>query len=263
MKQTMQIRDIVLIGSGNLATNLALALFASGKNIVSVYSRTLENAKLLADQCQARFTNQIEELPPSADLYIIATTDSVIKQLSEKLCNINGIVVHTSGSIPISVFSDHIKNYGVFYPLMTFSKNNKLSFTDIPICLEASSPRILITLQLLARSISKNIVEISSDERKLLHLSAVFACNFTNVNYSIAEDLLRQNGLSFDLLKPLIIETANRLKRGDPSELQTGPAFREDYPVMHQQMEMLNQMPEYKEIYNLLSKLIITLKHKK
>jgi predicted short-subunit dehydrogenase-like oxidoreductase (DUF2520 family) len=262
MRQTMQIRDIVMIGSGNLATNLALALSGAGKNIIAVYSRTLENAKILAEQCQAKFTNQIEELPSTADLYIIATTDSVIKQLSEKLDDIKGIVVHTSGSIPLAVFSDHIKNYGVFYPLMTFTKQNKVNFSDIPVCLEASSGRILIALHILAKSISKNIVEISSEKRKLLHLSAVFACNFTNVNYSIAEDLLHRNGLSFDLLKPLIIETANRVKLGEPSELQTGPAVREDYPVMHDQMELLNQMPEYKEIYDLLSKLIITIKHK-
>lgn len=258
----MQIRDIVMIGAGNLATNLALALSGAGKNIIAVYSRTLANAKTLADQCQAKFTNQIEQLPSTAHLYIIATTDSCIKQLSEKLGDIKGIVVHTSGSIPISVFSDHRKNYGVFYPLMTFSKHSQVSFADIPVCLEASSGRVLIALHLLAKSISKNIVEISSEKRKLLHLSAVFACNFTNVNYSIAEDLLHQNGLSFDLLKPLIIETAHKNVLGNPSENQTGPAYREDYITMHEQMQLLKETPQYKELYELMSKLIITIKHK-
>jgi predicted short-subunit dehydrogenase-like oxidoreductase (DUF2520 family) len=259
----MRIRNIVLIGSGNLASNLAPALSAAGKNVVCIYSRTLENAKSLASQCKAKYTDRIEEIPRSADLYIIATTDSAIKELSEHLIGLKGIVVHTSGSVPMSVFSQGIKNYGVFYPLMTFSKHKKVNFVDIPICLEASSAGIFVVMHILANSISKKVVEISSEKRKMLHLAAVFACNFSNLNYTIAEDLLRQNQLSFDLLIPLIIEIAQRSSMEKPSVNQTGPAIREDSEVMHEQMEMLNKMPDYKQMYELLSKLIITIKHKK
>jgi predicted short-subunit dehydrogenase-like oxidoreductase (DUF2520 family) len=257
----MQIRNIVIIGSGNLATNLALALNEAGKNIICIYSRSLKNARILGMQCHTKFTNRIEELPKS-DLYIIATNDSSIKEICEKLTDNQGIVVHTSGSIPISVFSNQIKNYGVFYPLMTFSKHSQISFNGIPICLEASSSGVFIALYKLANSISKNIVEISSEKRKFLHLAAVFACNFTNLNYSIAEDLLNRHQLSFDLLKPLILETARKTEQSLPSENQTGPAFREDFDIMKEQTESLNQIPEYKAMYDLLSKLIISIRNK-
>jgi predicted short-subunit dehydrogenase-like oxidoreductase (DUF2520 family) len=258
----MRIRNIVIIGSGNLASNLGPALSAAGKKIVCVYSRNLENARTLASICKAKYTNQIKEIPRTADLYIIAINDSAIKEISEHLTGLKGIVVHTSGSVSISVFPESIKSHGVFYPLMTFSKHNKVSFADIPICMEANSGGVFAALHILANSISNNVIEISSEKRKMLHLAAVFACNFTNVNYSIAEDMLRQNGLSFDLLKPLIIETANNNLIGNPSENQTGPAFREDYIIMHQQMQQLKEMPEYKELYELMSKLIISNKHK-
>jgi predicted short-subunit dehydrogenase-like oxidoreductase (DUF2520 family) len=258
----MKIKEIVIIGSGNLATNLALALYESGKKIVCVYSRTLVNAKILAEQCESEFTNFLEEIPKTADLYIIAVNDSSIKEISDRLTNLNGIVVHTSGSIPLSVFSNKINNCGVFYPLMTFSKNKKISFKDIPICLEANSVRKLIALQKLANSISKNTLEISSEKRKTLHLAAVFACNFTNLNYSIADDLLQKSSISFDLLKPLIQETARRILSDKPSELQTGPAIRENYEIIQEQVNLLNAMPEYQEVYNILSKLIISIKHK-
>jgi predicted short-subunit dehydrogenase-like oxidoreductase (DUF2520 family) len=145
---------------------------------------------------------------------------------------------------------------------MTFSKNKKISFKDIPICLEANSVRKLIALQKLANSISKNTLEISSEKRKTLHLAAVFACNFTNLNYSIADDLLQKSSISFDLLKPLIQETARRILSDKPSELQTGPAIRENYEIIQEQVNLLNAMPEYQEVYNILSKLIISIKHK-
>jgi predicted short-subunit dehydrogenase-like oxidoreductase (DUF2520 family) len=258
----MLIKNIVIIGSGNLATNLALALYEAGKNIVCIYSRTIKNAKTLADLCNAKYTNSIAELPQTADLYIIAVNDSSIKEIAENLSVGKGIVVHTSGSIPKSVFPKQINNFGVFYPLMTFSKNKKVSFSNIPICLEANSMGVFIALNVLANSISKKVVEISSEKRKLLHLAAVFACNFTNLNYCIAEDLLNRNQLSFDLLRPLLLETAQKTEQSPPSKNQTGPAFREDIDIMQEQMETLNQTPEYKAMYDLLSKLIISIKHK-
>ncbi len=258
----MKIKEIVMIGSGNLATNLALALYESHKTIVCVYSRTLENAKTLAERCDCRYTNRLEEIPKTADLYIIAVNDSSIKEISEGLSNLNGIIVHTSGTIPITVFSDQINNHGVFYPLMTFSKYKKVNFTDIPICLEANSVRAIIALHKLANTISNNALEISSERRKMLHLAAVFACNFTNLNYSISDDILQKNQLSFHLLKPLIIEMTRNTFLRKPAENQTGPAFREDIETLQTQNELLKSFPEYLEMYNLLSKLIISTKHK-
>jgi len=258
----MQIKDVVILGSGNLATSLAIALHKAGKNIVYIYSRTLDHAKVLAQKCETQFTDDIRDLPKSADLYIIACSDSSVKEIAEKLVDRKGIIVHTSGSIPLSVFSDQIGKFGVFYPLMTFSKNNEISFNNIPVCIEANSADIVIALYKFAKSITRNIAEVSSEKRKMLHLAAVFACNFTNLNYTVAEDLLQRNQLSFDLLRPLIVETALKTAQGRPSELQTGPAIREDDAIMKEQMESLNEIPEYKEMYKLLSKLIISIKHK-
>jgi len=258
----MKLKNIVIIGSGNLASNLAAAFSEAGLNIVSVFSRELKNAKLLAKKYNSGFTNQIEDIPTNADLYVIALKDGVIKEIGEKLSDCKGIVVHTSGSIPMSVFADSIKNVGVFYPLMIFSKKNIISFKDIPICLEANNKETLVALDELGKSISNHVFEVSSEKRKALHLAAVFACNFTNLNYAIAEDLLNQNQLSFDLIKPLIHETSEKIMRNSPSEIKTGPAFREDHEVMHQQLEMLNEMTDYKKMYELLSSIIISKKQK-
>lgn len=256
----MLFRDIVIIGSGNLATNLACALYEKSKNIVSIYSRKIENAKLLADTCKASYTNSIEELPESADLYIIAVNDASIIDIVKKLSGVNGMMVHTSGSIPISVFPDTIKYYGVLYPLMVFSKTRQLNFKDIPLCLEANSTKAIIELQLFAKTLSGNISIVSSEHRKILHLAAVFACNFANLNYAIAYDLLSRNGLSYDLLKPMILQTARNVKSGNPMNYQTGPAVRNDRIVMDQHLKMLSEMPNFKEIYEQLSEQIITLK---
>jgi predicted short-subunit dehydrogenase-like oxidoreductase (DUF2520 family) len=259
----MLIRKIVIIGSGNLASNLVPVLTATGKKIVCVFSRTLENARKLASLTKTNYTDCINDIPKSADLYIIATNDSAINELSDHLTGLNGIVVHTSGTVPMSVFSEKIKNHGVFYPLMTFSKIRKTGFNDIPICLEANSGGVFKALNILAKSMSNNVVEISSDKRRMLHLAAVFACNFTNLNFTIAEDLLQRNQLPFDLLKPLIMATIQKTSIKKFSLLQTGPAFREDLEVMHQHMELLNGLPQYQEMYDLLSKLIKKIKQQK
>lgn len=259
----MLIKDIVIIGSGNLATNLAFEFIKSKKNVKCIYSRTENNAKILADQCNCAYTDKLDELPKSADLYIIAVKDSAIEEIAGKLGGLSGIIVHTSGSTPMSVFPDSIKNCGVFYPLMTFSKADQLLFRDIPICIEANLSGKNIDLMRFAKSISKNVYNISSDKRMMLHLAAVFACNFTTFNYTVAEELLQKNDLSFNLLKPLILQTAKNIMIGKPAEHQTGPAVREDEIVMRKQVKILSDMPEYKEMYQLLSKLIISTKHKK
>jgi predicted short-subunit dehydrogenase-like oxidoreductase (DUF2520 family) len=255
------LNNIVIIGSGNLATNLALALFKSGKNILSIYSRKIQNARTLAGLCNSNYSDRIEELPKDADIYFITTSDSAIKEIAEKLTNFSGILVHTSGSIPLSVFSDACKRFGVFYPLMIFSKSIEVSFKDIPICLEANSRETYEAMYEIAKSISNNISEVPSEKRSILHLAAVVACNFTNLNYSIADDILIKNHLSFDLLKPLILETAKRTMVGSPFEHQTGPAIREDYDIIQKHLEILSEIPDYQKMYDLLSQLIISLKH--
>ena len=169
------IESVVIIGAGNLATQLALALSKKGIRVKQVYSRTLEAAKELAIQVNADFTNDLSCLMTDADLYIISVKDSAI---SEVLMNIlldkNSLIVHTAGSISMKVLSSFTNNYGVFYPLQTFSKSREVDFSKIPICIEANDTSSLIKLQELAEKLSSSVQQVDSDQRKTLHLAQRF-----------------------------------------------------------------------------------------
>ena len=227
----------VLIGRGRLATNLQRALLESGHEVVSINSRTLDG------------------LPLSADVFVIAVKDSA---LSEVICNAtkgreNQLFVHTAGSMPLSLFERHTTRYGVFYPMQTFSKERQADFADIPIFLEANSPETLTTLNALAASISRSVYNLSTEERKYLHLAAVFACNFVNHCYDMAATVLEQHGLPFSVMLPLIDETARKVHELHPRQAQTGPAVRYDENVIRMQSELLAEKPELQRIYLQLS----------
>ena len=253
----MQSEKIILIGAGNVATQLGLALKRSKHSILQVYSKHKSSANTLAKLLNCRSADLPEKINPDADIYIIAIKDDKIVQLVKQLNLKNKIIVHTSGSIDMTVLKTVSKNHGVFYPLQTFSKNKKTDFKNIPICIEASNKDTLTGLRTLAKSISTNVQEINSQQRKVIHLAAVFACNFSNHLYSIADTLLSENKLSFDLLKPLIQETADKIKDNSPAEMQTGPAIRGDKKIMDAQLKMLAGKKEYQQLYKLLSKSII------
>ncbi|SMO65881.1 Rossmann-like and DUF2520 domain-containing protein [Solitalea koreensis] len=248
---------ITIIGSGNVATVLAFALKRGGHEIVQVYSRTKANAIELAEQVDAKAVNEFADIHVNADLYIVSVKDDVIAKTANSF-NVDGkIVVHTAGSIPMEVLKASSDNYGVFYPLQTFSKQRTQSFESIPICLEASDERTMKALKELANSISTNVTEVNSEQRKVLHLTAVFACNFVNHLYTLSEQLLKEHKLSFDYIRPLIIETAEKIKNINPLEAQTGPARRNDQQVMLSHLQMLENEPVLKSIYTLLSESIV------
>jgi predicted short-subunit dehydrogenase-like oxidoreductase (DUF2520 family) len=159
----------------------------------------------------------------------------------------------------MDILKSAAKNYGVFYPLQTFSKNKKADFKTIPICLEANNTSTLKVIQSLGKSISNNVRTINSEQRKVVHLSAVFACNFTNHFYAIASDILASKKLSLDILKPLIEETANKIKNNSPAKMQTGPAIRGDKKTMNAHLKLLENK-EYKKLYKLMSESIMKLK---
>jgi predicted short-subunit dehydrogenase-like oxidoreductase (DUF2520 family) len=248
------IEKIVLIGSGNLATQLASAFFENKVHIAQVYSQREESALALARKVNAKATNNLEEITQDTDLYIIAVKDSVIEEVMEKIrLPHDRLIVHTSGSMPMKIldgFSDH---FGVFYPVQTFSKNRPVSFENIPVCIEANHPYALLELEQLGKRISKNVVQIDSEERKTLHLAAVFVNNFANHMFAIGADILNERKLDFDLLKPLIAETAAKVQKMHPIDAQTGPAKRYDQNIINAHLTMLNKKTEYQKIYSFVT----------
>ncbi len=253
---------IVILGAGNVATHIALALKNNNFFVRMVYSKTAESAKILADQIKTDFTTNINELPLVADLYIISVSDSAISKLIENLKVNNGIVVHTAGSISMNLLKPYFKNFGVFYPLQTFTKSRSLDFSEIPLCIEASNTFTQNKLLSLAQSLSSRVELINSDKRKVLHMAAVFACNFTNHMYSIGSELLKSEKIDLDLLHPLIHETAKKAVELNPGDAQTGPAVRNDKKTIGMHLKMLKKYPEFEKIYSFVSESIYKLNKK-
>ena len=247
---------IVFIGAGNVAKQLGLALKKVNHTIVQVYSKHRSSSKKLAKLLKCDHTISPEKINRTADIYIIAVNDDAIVEVAKQLNVSDKIVIHTSGSVAMDVLKSTSKNSGVFYPLQTFSKNKKIDFKNVPICLEANNTKTYKTLEQVAKSISNNVQKINSEQRINIHIAAVFACNFTNHFYSIANDILQTNKLSLDIIKPLIAETAEKIKNNPPTKMQTGPAIRGDKKTMDKHLKMLTNK-NYKQLYQLISKSII------
>mgnify|MGYP000954795111 CR=1 FL=1 len=257
------ITNVVIIGAGNLATQLALALNEKGINVQQIFSRKAGSAKELAHKVNARYTNQLSQLDPDADLYLIAVKDSAITDVLENIrLDEDKLIVHTAGSVPMSILEGFSNNYGVFYPLQTFSRNRNVDFTPIPICIEANHPSNLLKLEKLGKILSRSVNQINSAERKVLHLAAVFTNNFVNHLYAIGADILQEQKLSFDLLKPLIAETAAKIQELPPLDAQTGPAKRNDQAIVKAQLNMLTGHPDYAKIYSFVTESIFQLHQK-
>lgn len=251
---------ISIIGSGNLATQLGLALYKEGYFISQIYSRNKKNAETLSKKLSAKAIVDLKKLSTDSSIYIIAVKDDAIESVAKQIKLKNQVIVHTSGSVSIDVLKKSSKNYGVFYPLQTFSKEKSVDFKITPICIEANNNSTSTTLQYFAKSISSNVQKVNSEQRKKIHLAAVFACNFSNHMYAIAEQLLANDKLSLDLLKPLIEETANKIKENNPSKVQTGPAMRNDKKTMEGHLKLLKKEKDLQKIYELISKSIIKTK---
>lgn len=254
---------IVIIGAGNVATQLGFALKKSKHTIVQVYSKRKSSANKLAHSLNCDFTNSSKKIDTTADIYIIAVNDDSIIEVANLLRLKDKMVVHTSGSVGMNILKPMSKNIGVFYPLQTFSKNKIVDFNVVPLCIEANNTATFKVLQTLAKSISSNVQKINSEQRKTIHLAAVFACNFSNHLYTIASSILGSANISFDVLKPLIEETAEKIKNTPPDEAQTGPAVRTDIKTINNHLKMLSGNKEYRQLYKLISKNISDLKKSK
>ncbi len=258
--QHQNIEEAVLIGAGNVASHLGMALVGQGIRVVELYNRTPARGRELATRLGAAFIPAIGELTRSADLYIFTVADAAIAPLAALLRLDDKLVVHTSGTMEMELLSQVSDSFGVFYPLQTFSTSRTAGFRGIPVCLEANTTMARLQLEEVARKLTDNVYFIDSDQRRLLHVAAVFASNFTNFMNTVAEELLGSEGITFELLKPLIAQTAENVKHGHPFHFQTGPAFRGDEQVLSSHRELLKDHPGYLEIYDVISRNIIQYK---
>lgn len=249
---------IAIVGSGNVATHLALALdkVAEVRQICSPHA---DHAQALASRLtDCRAITNLAEIDPTIDFCIISVKDDVVRDVSEAMPQIDGIVCHTSGSAPMEALAKHIR-VGVFYPLQTFSKDAEVNVAEALFFIEASDDDTLSQLMDLARSISGKVAEADSHKRAILHIAAVFACNFANHLWAISSDILGEHGIGLDVMRPLLQATLDKAMSMPPADAQTGPAARRDEAIMQKHMSMLT--PEYAEIYRILSQSIIS--HKK
>ena len=244
---------VVLLGSGNVATHLAQAFTAAGMQVIQVWSNTLANAKILAEKVGAEALVDVDRIDRSADLYVISVKDDAIATVAERLKGLEGLVVHTSGATALDVLNG-MSHPGILYPLQTFSKAQALDFSKVPLCLESAVEEDYVKLEMVSRQLSTAIYRINSAERKVLHLAAVFVCNFPNYLYQIGHELVADHELSFDLLRPLILETALKVQHASPVSVQTGPAVRGDEKTMQRHMGLLNNHPVWQDIYESMSK---------
>jgi predicted short-subunit dehydrogenase-like oxidoreductase (DUF2520 family) len=247
---------ITFIGAGNLATHVSLALHEKGYQIAQVYSRTEKSAASLAERLDASYTISAESINQDADIFIVALKDSAIVPVLSEIDFKDKLLIHCSGSTPISVLKEFSNNYGVFYPLQTFSKNRKLNLRKIPVFVEANSESNQKRIERLAQSISDSVSVLNSEKRMALHIAAVFACNFVNHFYNLASEILESEEIPFNVLRPLILETAEKVQEMHPREAQTGPAVRFDENIISRHLQELKGKKNYDKLYSLISKSI-------
>ena len=231
--------SIAFIGAGNLATNLAKALYRKGFRIVQVYSRTKESAQGLAQTVEAAYTTELQAVTKEAQLYIVSLKDAAFVELLPQIVSgkENALWVHTAGSIPMNIWQGHVARYGVLYPMQTFSKQREVDFGQIPCFVESNSEEDVQLLKDIASALSEKVYEASSEQRKSLHLA----------------ELLKKYGLPFEAMLPLIDETARKVHELEPLAAQTGPAVRYDENVIDEHLRMLADEPQMLELYREIS----------
>ncbi len=247
---------IGLIGLGNAGSQLARALHRKHLGLHAVFTRDEQKASSIGRRMRIFYTHDLSAIPKGLDLYILAVSDSAITEVAAQLAKVIGDanVVHISGAASSKTLAPFFKSYGVFYPLQTLTKGRKIKFKEIPICIEANNEPLKSMLLDLARGLSEKVYFINDEERAWLHVTAVMVNNFTNHLYSLAEKITNDKDLSFDLLRPLILETASKVQKMDPKDAQTGPAARGDQKTIEAHMEKLEQYPDILKVYEVLTK---------
>ncbi len=251
---------VSFIGSGNLAWHLAPGLENAGLIIKEVYSRNPRHAEALTERLyQAEVNDSLDFSTSDSTVFIICVSDDAIRDVAtEIILPDDAFLLHTSGSQPLDILQyAAINNTGVLYPLQTFSKNKRVDLKMVPVFIESNNEETEKVMMVVAKAISHQVKKISSEERKALHVAAVFASNFSNHMLSLSKEILEKNGLNFDLLKPLISETYNKSLIVGPENGQTGPAMRSDMEILDRHLLFLQDDEAIAEIYKLISQNII------
>lgn len=249
----MAIKDVVIIGSGNVAWHLAKELHGKGYRIQQIYGRNENTVSTIAKELSVQYTTNVNEIYKLADIYIISITDKSINNLLP-LLNLSGrLVVHTSGSTPMSVFSKSFKSFGVIYPVQSFTKNRPVTFNEIPLLIEGNNSKTEKILLDFARTISGKVVVMNSTKRLYVHLSAIIVNNFSNHLLTMAETFFNIHNLPFELINPLIKETYSKAMDIGPTNAQTGPAKRNDLNIIEKHLDILENFGDLQQIYRLIS----------
>ncbi|MCK4569517.1 MAG: DUF2520 domain-containing protein [Bacteroidales bacterium] len=251
------IQNIVIIGAGNVGRHLALSMRDSGLTISQVAGRREPSVIALADEMNTSHSLSFEDILKGQDLYILALPDQAMEEILPKLPLRDELLVHTSGSVPMSMLAPYSDNVGVFYPLQTFTGQRKIGLKEVPILIEANRIDNESRLIGLGQKLSKKVIGVNSRQRQALHIAAVFACNFSNHMYDIARQILDENQLDFELLAPLINETAAKAISLGPEKSRTGPAHRKDMQIIEKHLDLLKDNKAARELYQKISESII------
>ncbi len=239
---------VVIIGSGNVATVLGRLFKKNNHRVIQVMSRHLAHAKVLADELGCSFTNYDGTTDMSADLYFVAITDGVLFDLNKSFKLGNKLIVHSAGSVSKEVLKDISTNYGILYPFQSLRKEME-AIPDIPLLVDANTEEALTLIEDFAKTLSSTVKRTTDEEKLKLHVAGVVVSNFTNHLYAVAEDFCKKENLDFELLLPLIKETANRITKHSPADVQTGPAFRNDVFTLDKHLRILSTHPKLKYLY--------------
>lgn len=240
--------QVVIIGSGNVATVLGRLCKQNGHEIVQVVSRHAGHAKILADELDCGYTDYGGEMNRRAAVYLLAVADTALFDLDDNFSLGNKLVLHTAGSVSKDVLKKSSVNYGVLYPLQSLRKEMEYS-NDIPLLIDGNTAGTISLVTDLAKTISSNVSTANDEERLKLHVAAVVVSNFTNHLYALAADFCKKEHVDFTLLMPLIKETAERIQHASPADVQTGPAVRNDIFTIEKHLRILTAHPVLKYIY--------------
>lgn len=252
---------ISLIGSGNVATHLALAFYECGHVVDQVWSRNIDHANLLASRVEAQPIDDLRKLLGNADVYVLAIPDDALFDLAGDLRLGNALVVHTSGATSIQVLKHCSTRYGVLWAPQSFVRDAKMDYGELPFCIEGSDPKAEEDIAVLAGTVSTHIYHTTHQQRQWLHLSAVLVNNFTNGLYALAQQLCREQQLPFEILYPIIQATARKAQWGDVRYQLTGPAVRNDRKTIDAHRRLLAHDQQALEVYDLMTQLIQRIKH--
>lgn len=250
-------KTITLIGSGNVATHLAKAFYSAGYQILQIWSREYDHAEALANQVFAEPIDKLSLLYPTADAYIIAIADDALFDIALDLKLRESLVLHTAGSVSLKVLQPISRKHGVLWSPQTFISNVEMNYNELPFCIEGSTPEVEAKIRELIEPVSKHIYSINTQQRQWLHLAAVMVNNFGNAINALAQDLLNEQNIPFEILHPLVTLTADKIKHGCSLwQQQTGPARRQDQKSIDNQRRLIADNDQLLKLYDLLTEMI-------